>query len=126
LGELVGGDERVPTYAPTYTAVYEEILTVSCALAFCHAGASDYLVITSKDEAYPALVDAVASGAECAPTGLRRVEPKHPETSLLYLKVTDPPCGSKMPILYTGVIGSLDPRQIDQIKQWINSGAPNN
>ena len=99
---------------------------MSCALAFCHAGASDYLVITSKEDAYPALVDAVASGAECAPTGLKRVNPEHPETSLLYLKVTDPPCGSKMPILYTGVIGSLDPRQVDQIKQWINSGAPNN
>jgi hypothetical protein len=116
--------DGAPTYAPTYTAVYGEVLSQSCALAFCHAGQADYLQITSKDEGYRALVNAPAQGPGCA--GLQRVDPGHPETSLLYLKITSPPCGSKMPLLYTGLSGSLDPPQVDQIGQWIEAGALNN
>jgi hypothetical protein len=29
-----------------------------------------------------------------------------------------------MPLLYGGASGSLDPMQIDQIKTWIEAGAP--
>jgi hypothetical protein len=132
--EASGGDARVddssvggdgaPTYAPTFSAIYDEILAQSCALAFCHAGA-DFLTITSKDQAYGVLVNAQAKGPQCASSGLKLVDPGHPETSLLYLKVTSPPCGSKMPLLYGGASGSLDPLQIDQIKTWIEAGAPN-
>lgn len=118
----VGGD-GAPTYAPTFSAIYDEILAQSCALAFCHAGA-DFLTITGKDQAYGALVNAQAKGPKCASSGLKLVDPGHPETSLLYLKVTSPPCGSKMPLLYGDASGSLDPMQIDQIKTWIEAGAP--
>jgi len=131
--EASGGDARVddssaggdgaPTYAPTFSAIYDEILAQSCALAFCHAGA-DFLTITSKDQAYGVLVNAQAKGPQCASSGLKLVDPGHPETSLLYLKVTSPPCGSKMPLLYGDASGSLDPMQIDQIKTWIEAGAP--
>jgi hypothetical protein len=119
----VGGD-GAPTYAPTFSAIYDEILAQSCALAFCHAGA-DFLTITGKDQAYGVLVNAQAKGPQCASSGLKLVDPGHPETSLLYLKVTSPPCGSKMPLLYGDASGSLDPMQIDQIKTWIEAGAPN-
>jgi hypothetical protein len=119
----VSGD-GAPTYAPTFSAIYDEILAQSCALAFCHAGA-DFLTITGKDQAYGALVNAPAKGPQCASSGLKLVDPGHPETSLLYLKVTSPPCGSKMPLLYGDASGSLDPMQIDQIRTWIEAGAPN-
>jgi hypothetical protein len=123
---VFSGDEFVPTYAPTYSAIYDEVLLRNCALVFCHAGTSDYLVITNKDEGYGALVAAPAQGPTCAPTGLKRVNPGHPESSLMYLKITRPPCGSKMPLVYGSPDGSLDPAQIDQIGQWIDAGAPNN
>jgi len=122
----MGADEVAPPYAPTYAAIYDQVLLPNCALVFCHAGTGDYLVITNKDDGYAALVNQPAQGPECAPTGLKRVEPGHPEASLFYLKVTNPPCGSKMPLLYADASGSLDPRQIDQIGQWIDAGAPNN
>jgi hypothetical protein len=113
------------TYLPTYTAVWNEVLQPTCALVFCHAGTSDFMQLTTKDLAYPALVGAPASGTYCLPTGLDRVDPGHPETSLLYLKITDPPCGNKMPLQY-GAPVVLEPRQLTQIHDWIEAGAPNN
>jgi hypothetical protein len=80
--------------------------------------------MTGKDEAYAALVNAPAAGPSCAPTGLDRVAPGHPETSLLYLKITSPPCGEMMPLQY-GMRVVLDPRQLAQIHDWIAAGAPN-
>jgi len=56
---------------------------------------------------------------------LKRVDPGNPDASLLYLKITNPPCGSKMPLSY-GTSGSLDPLQIAQIGAWIEAGAPDN
>lgn len=112
-----------PTYAPTYSAVWKEILQPSCALLFCHGGSGDYLEFTSEAEGYDALVDAAAEGPLCESTGLQRVAPYHPEASLLYLKVTQPPCGQRMPA--EGAGPPLDSRQTQQIRNWIEAGAPN-
>lgn len=115
-----------PTYAATYSAVYCEILSQSCALVFCHSSDTDYLVINDEMQGYGALVNAPATGPLCAPTGLKRVDPGQPDSSLMYLKITNPPCGHKMPILYGDVSGSLDASAIEQVRQWIAAGAPNN
>jgi hypothetical protein len=110
-----------PTYAPTYTAIWDEILSRSCALVFCHAADGDYLQLMNKSVGYMSLVGTPASGPMCAPTGLKRVDPGHPETSLLYLKVTNPPCGSMMPAMGAGV--PLNDKQLTQIRAWILAGA---
>ena len=120
-GETVGDGAR----PPTYTAVYEQVLEPNCALPFCHAGSGDYLQLASMAVGYASLVDAAAQGPDCAKLGLNRVDPGHPETSLLYLKITNPPCGAKMPRFY-GDGGSLEPADIQQIEQWITLGALNN
>lgn len=116
------GDDGGPTYAPTYDAVYGEILSPNCALPFCHGGAGDYLQLANADIGYASLVGAPAQGPMCGPTGLERVHPGEPGQSLFFLKVTDPPCGSRMPLEY-GYSGKLSVRQIDQIGQWITCGA---
>ena len=108
----------------TYSAVWDEILNPTCALPFCHAGSGDYLQLSSKAVGYASLVNAPAAGPDCGSTGLLRVDPGHPETSLLYLKITSPPCGSKMPIQY-GPPMSLSARQVAQIHDWIAAGAAN-
>jgi hypothetical protein len=115
-------DNVVHTYAPTYSAVYEEVLSPTCATEFCHGGSMDYLQLWSETEGYVSLVGAPAQGSSCAPTGLKRVDPGHPQTSLIYLKITNPPCGSRMPVEY-GCSGGLDPRDIEQIRTWIACGA---
>jgi hypothetical protein len=112
------------TYAPTYSAVYGEILQPSCAWIFCHGAAGTFLDLSAKGAGYASLVDVAASGRACADSGLQRVEPGHPEASLLLLKVTTPPCGDKMPL--NGAAAALDSSEIAQIVAWIEAGAPNN
>lgn len=110
--------------SPTFTAVYQQVLVPNCALPFCHAGTGDYLELADMEIGYTSLVNAPAQGPGCAQTGLKRVDPGHPETSLLVLKVTTPPCGDKMPRL-PGSAMNLDPLAIQQIKAWITLGAKN-
>ncbi len=110
--------------SPTFSAVYQQVLVPNCALPFCHAGTGDYLELADMEIGYASLVNAPAQGPDCAATGLKRVDPFHPETSLLVLKVTVPPCGDKMPRSY-GSAMSLDPLAIQQIEKWITLGAKN-
>ena len=119
---LMCNDLAPITGAPTYDAVYCEILGPSCAFAFCHGGAGDYLQLGTPEVGYGSLVNARAEGPSCAPTGLKRVSPGHPYDSLMFQKITDPPCGSRMPLSY-GFGGELTRAQVDQIGQWITCGA---
>ena len=112
------------TYAPTYDAIWREILLPNCAGEFCHGGSGLFLVLESKAAGYKTLVGFPAGGAECKDTGLLHVLPGQPEKSLLYLKITDPPCGQRMPLIYGTTSGRLDAREVDQIREWIERGAP--
>ena len=126
-------DARVAgrSYAPTMTAIYDEILSLRCAVRFCHFGATGTPpVMSNKDHTYEQLVGVPAAGEKCGDAGLAgllRVDPGHPETSLLYTKVENPPpkglCGDPMP---SGNALPLEALDIDQIRQWIVQGAMNN
>jgi len=126
-------DARIPgrSYAPTMTAIYDEVLSLHCAVRFCHLGGTGTTpIMSSKDHTYEQLISVPASGAKCGDAGLAgllRVEPGHPETSLLYLKVENPPpaglCGDPMP---SGNSLPLEALDIEQIRQWIVLGATNN
>jgi hypothetical protein len=129
-GDDAGDDSDAPTgavvhtYQPTYTAVYREILQPSCALLFCHAAeASDFLLMTTKDTTYTAMVNVTSRGPKCSQTGLKIVDPGNPGASLLYQKVTTPTCGAQMPPEYEPY---LDAKETEQIRLWITNGALNN
>jgi hypothetical protein len=127
LDAVVGEDSPpavsvVYTYAPTYDAVWGEILVSDCALEFCHGGSADFLQLASKAIGYRSLVGAPAQGPNCVDSGLERVAPFDPDASLLYRKITTPSCGSKMPLMY-GPPVILDPRAIEQVRTWIGCGA---
>jgi hypothetical protein len=57
---------------------------------------------------------------QCAGSGLNRVQPGEPEKSLIYLKLTLPPCGGKMP---PPAFGTTTPEQQELVRQWIADGA---
>ena len=126
-------DARMParSYAPTMAAIYDEILSLHCAVRFCHIGGTGATpIMSTKDHTYEQLVSVPASGAKCGDAGLAgllRVVPGHPETSLLYLKVENPPpaglCGDPMP---SGNSLPLETLDIEQIRKWIVQGATNN
>jgi hypothetical protein len=138
------------TYAPTMTAIYDQILNSRCAQPFCHLGvAGSPPIFTDKEASYLALVNAPASGMKCggagagdagageagageagaddAGAGWVLVVPGDPQSSLLYRKIETPIpadlCGDPMP---GGGQRPLDARDIQQIQQWITQGAMDN
>lgn len=114
-----------PTYAPTFRAIFNEVFEQRlCTSVFCHGIGGATLNFSSIEAAYYSLVDHAATGAMCNGRGLVIVVPGDPDASLLMAKVSSdtPPCGGRMPRV-PGVV--LDPREIDQIRQWITRGAPN-
>ena len=98
----------------TFTEVYGKVLT-SC--TSCHAGfigQIDGLDMSTQATAYKNLVGVSAS--RCSGT---LVVPKDAATSVLYQKVTSPPCGSLMP----QNAPPLTSTQVDLLKNWIDEGA---
>jgi hypothetical protein len=110
-----GGDPPV-----TFAEVYQDARFGSrCSGPACHGTAvGGNLVMTSASGAYANLVGQPAEGVDCADLGLMRVEPGDPDSSLLYLKLVDPPCGDPMPIA-----GPLDDDAIELVRRWIADGA---
>jgi hypothetical protein len=110
--------------AATFTAIYNDILTGSCAQPFCHLGSlAPTMPLPDQATAYMQMVNAPAAGANCSGMGLIRVVPGHPETSLLYNKITSqtPECGGAMPKAGQSLAAS----DIARIKEWILAGAKN-
>jgi len=120
-----------PTYAPTFSAIYKEVLTNgmtgNCSAGFCHGAApsptgNGNLLITFADKqgAYDGLVNHVSTGGTMC-EGRTLVVPGDSANSLVIQKLSaTPPCGLRMPI---GV--PLSDAHVAQITQWIDLGAPN-
>ncbi|HMJ12208.1 MAG TPA: PQQ-binding-like beta-propeller repeat protein, partial [Polyangiaceae bacterium] len=87
-----GGTDSGPPLPPTFTAVYQQVLTAtSCSGPLCHGGGVGNFSITSQPETYASLVGVAASGPACSTSGLTRVVPGDPEASLLYNKIANRP-----------------------------------
>jgi hypothetical protein len=127
LAAALGGKVIVPetqgptvTYAPTYSAIYDEILEPQgCTADRCHGGLG--LKLAAKAAGHASLINDVGTMA-CA--GMKFVVPGKPNESLLYRKVADamPACGTRMPLS----LAPLKPEELKQIEDWILMGAPNN
>ncbi|MDH5672483.1 MAG: hypothetical protein OEZ06_10065 [Myxococcales bacterium] len=119
-----------PSGDPTFTAIYDEILTKgevgNCMAGYCHGAAptsmgNGNLQITASDKqgAYDNLVNVVSTSELCA--GATLVIPGDSAGSLLLQKFSaPPPCGLQMPVGMT-----LTEAQITQIATWIDNGAMN-
>lgn len=109
-----------PTFAPTFTAVYNEILLAQgCTQSSCHTGTS-LDNIADMATAHANLLAATAHGPLCT-GGQKLVVAGDPDGSLLVQKLRpSPPCGTQMPPSST-----LMPEEIDQIAEWIRQGAKN-
>jgi hypothetical protein len=113
-----------PTYAPTFSAIYAEVIQPhNCLLGLCHGegAAGGGLVLFPRERAYDALI-AASNSRECAHLGLGVVEPENPDESLFWIKLqADPPCGVPMP-----PDELVEPRHVEQVRLWIVRGAPEN
>jgi uncharacterized membrane protein len=107
------------------TDVYEAVITKRC--GNCHNDAPSFGGLAffpgGAAAAYANLVD-VPAGTEdgylCRASGLVRVKPGEPEASLIYLKLTNPPCGSRMP---PAAFGTPTAEQVELVRKWIADGA---
>lgn len=131
------GAAGAPAFTPgsaTFSAIYQEIIVgVGCnGGPTCHASvAGGALKMTTKAEAYMALVGVKAGGVNlvmngspnCKDSMLTRVTAGDPAASLLFDKVNSamPKCGGKMP-----PSGALPADKIEQIRKWIMDGAKDN
>ena len=114
-----GAEGPVATHAPTYSAIYDEVLEPQgCTADRCHGGLG--LKLADKLAGHASLMGDLGVGA-CA--GMKFVVPGQPDQSLLYRKVVDemPPCGARMPLS----LAPLKPEELTQIRTWIELGAPN-
>jgi hypothetical protein len=125
-----GGMAGAAAGSPTFSAIFSEIIVNrGCnGTTMCHAGFAGNLTMNDKQATYDALVDEPANGMNadampphCADSGLVRVVPGSPDTSLLMQKLeNEQPCGVQMP---PGEL--LMPAQIEQVRMWIANGAMN-
>jgi hypothetical protein len=118
------------SYAPTFSAIFSEILTRgstgNCMFGACHGGDPDpelngnlQIRFDDKQGAYDHLVNVVSTSPLCA--GMTLVVPGNADGSMLIQKLgPTPPCGTRMPI---GL--PLNDMHMNQIATWINNGAMN-
>jgi hypothetical protein len=119
--------------SPTFGAIYQEIIVgTGCnGGPTCHASTvAGQLKMTTKPDAYTALVGAKAMGMNlvmngspnCKDSALTRVVAGDPNASLLFKKISSdtPECGGKMP-----PSGALPTDKVEQIRAWIMNGAKN-
>lgn len=107
------------------TDVYEAVIKKRCSA--CHTDATSFGSLQffpgGAEMAYAKLVDAPAGSAMgnlCKDSGLTRVKPGDPDHSLIYLKLTKPPCGSQMP---PAAFAQATPEQVEVVRKWIADGA---
>jgi len=130
----------------SFAHVYSTAIAPNCTSPYCHNNGVSLkwsgLDLSNQVIAYWSLVDHILEGPSCANlVSARRVVPFHPETSLLYEKVsqTNPPCGVQMPadpnalwpsgttpqaVVFSGTPLTADDQQL--IFNWIKEGGQNN
>lgn len=109
----------------SFAEVYDRVISKSCGA--CHNDAPSFGGLAffpgGAATAYANLVGVPAGQQpdyQCHDSGLLRVKPGDPEHSLIYLKLTAPPCGSKMP---PAAFGTASDEQVELVRAWIASGA---
>ena len=120
-----GGTVEAPAAKLSFAKdVFPMVIRSKC--GFCHNDGPSFgglALFPTADTAFANLVG-VPSGKEegylCAVSELNRVQPGEPDKSLLYLKLTNPPCGKQMP---PGMFGTTTPEQVEMVRKWILEGA---
>jgi len=119
-------DAGPPPANGTFGAIYQQLIVgQACNTIFCHGGSAGNLLMSSAAQAYSNLVNAPASGVSCSGSGLKRVLPNQPDSSLLLDKISHatPACGT---VMRPGTVVTVPQSLIDQVRAWILAGARNN
>ena len=114
-------DDRTVKANPEFTADIQEIFErTGCTASQCHGTNPGQAGLNlNSGSSYADLINVVSS----QDPDFTRLVPDTASVSLLYLKVLpNPPVGARMPLGST----TLDTIDTNNIRNWINTGAPNN
>lgn len=104
--------------SPAFATVYS-LLLAEC--EGCHSGESNATVFMMPGDP-AATYDRLLTGESSYDGELRFVVPGDPEASFLLEKLEeDPQYGARMPIAFSDA--TLDPEDIDMVREWIAAGA---
>jgi hypothetical protein len=130
LGSCTDSTTDPPDTAPksSFDELQTNVLAKSCAISGCHvtgsAMAAQSGLVLEASVAHANLVGVVPTNTAAKSDGLLRVAPGSPDSSFLFIKITDPShhagYGAHMPL----GADPLSARQIEFIRQWIVAGAP--
>ena len=105
-----------PSSGPTFDDIQATVFTPTCATSGCHAGSGQAGLVLEAGVSFDNLVNVPSTQAP----NLDRVEPGDPDNSYLIRKLEGTAStGARMP--FGGA--PLDQSVIDDIRQWISSGA---
>lgn len=113
-GPVASGPSVIP--GPTFTFMQQEVFNPSCALSGCHAGSQRPDLRAGN--ALANIVDVASS------RGTPYITAGDPDNSYLYLKVSGASgiSGGRMPRGRPALSSAV----LDAMREWIESGAPNN
>lgn len=99
---------------PGASCDFEELMQAKCATAGCHGATAP---AAGLDLVTPGIIERYAGKAGAGACGIyEMIDLADPSQSLLYIKVTDQTCGSRMPYA-----GPLSQEEQDCILTWIES-----
>ena len=109
--------------SPTLSELQSTIFTPSCAVSGCHVGSNPVLGLDLSDGNSFANIVGVTSRES---TGLKLVEPGQPENSYLVIKIEGG--AGMMPGTMIMPLGrpALSDQAIEDVKEWIRTGALDN
>ena len=104
---------------PSFSNDIQPIFSARCATSSCHTTVTQQAGMSLEEgAAYAEIVGVQATTRQSR----KRVDPSVPSNSLVYLAVTPTPPIVRMPLGRT----PLTANQIENIRRWIEQGAPNN
>ncbi|MHB8055358.1 MAG: hypothetical protein ACYDH3_08930 [Candidatus Aminicenantales bacterium] len=106
-----------PLENPSFSGNIQPIFNKSCAVSGCHNAAASGGLALSSGRSYGSLVRIVSSGDG---TKIRVIPFNAPDSYLVMKLEGSQTVGAKMPL-----IGSVSGAEIQNIKNWISKGAPN-
>jgi len=126
LGCNDAGDSVSPTTVavePTLQSI-QSVVFNNCSTFSCHGSGKGGLTLTNG-KSYGQLVNQLSIGDGAHLPQFFRVKPFSPDSSFLYIKITNPHSGSQGDRMPQGG-SSLPQNVIDAVKLWISQGAKNN